>query len=131
MRAEERVVVVGAGPCGLGIARQLKHEQGVDVLVVDRADEPAAAWRNRYDGFRLNTCGFWSHLPGQRIPPRLGRWPERDDLVRYFDDYVRRQHLRLGFGVVVHRLDRDGGCWRIEIDGGVLTAEAVVVATGN
>jgi len=93
MTADERVVVVGAGPCGLGIAHQLKHEQGIDALVVGRADAPAAAWRNRYDGFRLNTCGFWSHLPGQRIPRRYGRWPKREDLVDYFDDYVRRQGL--------------------------------------
>ena len=131
MRAAERVVVIGAGPCGLGIAQQLKHEQVIDALVVDRADAPAAAWRNHYDGFRLNTCAFWSHLPGQRIPRRLGRWPERDDLVRYFDDYVQRQHLRRAFDVVVHRPDREGECWRIETNGGVLTAEAVVVATGN
>jgi putative flavoprotein involved in K+ transport len=43
MTADERVVVVGAGPCGLAIARQLKHEQGIDALVIDRADAPAAA----------------------------------------------------------------------------------------
>jgi cation diffusion facilitator CzcD-associated flavoprotein CzcO len=52
-------------------------------------------------------------------------------MVNYFDDYVRRQGLRLALGVAVSRLDRDGGRWRIDTDDGVLTAEAVVVATGN
>src|SRR3954453_4036573 len=108
MAAEERVVVVGAGPCGLAIARQLKHQQRIAALVVDRAAAPVAAWRNRYDGFRLNTCGFWSHLPGQHIPRRYGRWPKRDDMVSYFDDYVRRQRVRLALGVTVERLNRGG-----------------------
>lgn len=128
---DESVVIVGAGPCGLAIARQLRHECGVDALVVDRADAVASAWRNRYDGFRLNTCGWWSHLPGQRIPLRYGRWPTRDDMVDYFDDYVRRQHLRIALGCNVVRVDRGRGGWRLETDGAPITAAAVVVATGN
>jgi putative flavoprotein involved in K+ transport len=107
----ERVLVVGAGPCGLAIARQLAHEQGIDALILDRARTPAASWRDRYDGFRLNTCGFWSHLPGQHIPRRYGRWPKRDDMIDYFDDYVRRQRLRLTLGVNVIRVDPDHDRW--------------------
>jgi cation diffusion facilitator CzcD-associated flavoprotein CzcO len=127
----ERVLVVGAGPCGLGIARELAHRHGVDALVVDRADAPASAWRGRYDGFRLNTCGYWSHLPGQRIPRRYGRWPGRDDLVRYFDDYVLRQRIRIRLAVNVIRVDRDGGRWHLTTDGEPYTADSVVIATGN
>jgi putative flavoprotein involved in K+ transport len=127
----ERVVVVGAGPCGLAIARQLAHEQKIDPLALDRASAPASTWRDRYDGFRLNTCGYWSHLPGQPIPRRYGRWPKRDDMVDYFDSYVRHQQIRLALGVTVTRVDRDGDRWRITTDGDVYTAEAVVIATGN
>lgn len=127
----EPVVIVGAGPCGLAIARQLAHQQRLDPLVLDRAPAPASAWRGRYDGFRLNTCGYWSHLPGQPIPRRYGRWPRRDDMVDYFDSYVRRQRLRLGLGVTVTRIDRDESRWQLTTDGAVYTADAVVVATGN
>lgn len=128
---DEPVVIVGAGPCGLAIARQLRHERDVDALVVDRADVPASSWRNRYDGFRLNTCGLWSHLPGQRIPLRCGRWPTRDDMVAYFDDYARRQGLRLALNVNVIRVDRERRGWRLATEGTSITAAAVVVATGN
>ncbi len=122
---------MGAGPCGLAIARQLAHEQKVDALVLDRATAPVSTWRGRYDGFRLNTCGYWSHLPGQPIPRRYGRWPKRDDMVDYFDSYVRRQQLRLGLGVTVTRIDRDDDRWQITTDGESYTADAVVIATGN
>lgn len=127
----ERAIVVGAGPCGLAIARQLAHEQKIDPLVVDRATAPASTWRDRYEGFRLNTCGYWSHLPGQPIPRRYGRWPKRDDMVDYFDSYVRRQGIRLGLGVTVTRVDRDGGRWSVTTEGETYTADALVIATGN
>ena len=127
----ERVVIVGAGPCGLAIARQLKHEQGVDALVLDRASAPASSWRERYDGFRLNTCGYWSHLPGQRIPRRYGRWPGRDELVSYFDEYVRRQRPRLRLRTNVIRIDREDGGWRLHTGAVPIRCAAVIVAAGN
>ena len=61
---------------------------------LDRAAAPAISWRTRYDNFRLNTTGFLSHLPGQRIPLTAGRWPTKEDMVRYFDDYVRGRTSR-------------------------------------
>jgi cation diffusion facilitator CzcD-associated flavoprotein CzcO len=131
---DERVVVIGAGPCGLAIARQLRHECGIDALVLDRANAPASSWRRRYDGFRLNTCGFWSHLPGQRIPLRFGRWPTGANMVDYFDDYVNRQKLRISFGVNVSRVNRDHSehmAWLLSADDITIRAAAVVVATGN
>jgi cation diffusion facilitator CzcD-associated flavoprotein CzcO len=115
----------------LGIARQLTTQQGIAPLIVDRAPAPAASWRGRYDGFRLNTCGFWSHLPGQPIPRRYGRWPRRDEMVGYFDDYVRRQGLRLRLGLDVIRVDRAGDRWTLTTDAGSAEAAAVIVATGN
>ncbi|MDA2892379.1 NAD(P)/FAD-dependent oxidoreductase [Mycolicibacterium sp. BiH015] len=131
MPADERVVVVGAGPCGLAIARRLRHDHGVDALVVDRADAPASTWRSLYDGFRLNTCGFWSHLPGQRIPARYGRWPGRDEMVDYFDEYVRRHDIRVRLRCTVARVDREGGGWVLSTDDGPIRCAAVVIATGN
>jgi putative flavoprotein involved in K+ transport len=52
-------------------------------------------------------------------------------MVNYFNDYVRRQGLRLGLGVTAARLGRDEDGWRIVTDGNAVTARAVVVATGN
>ena len=88
-------VVIGAGPAGLAVARELEHQHGIKTLVIDRAAAPVIAWRTRYDNFRLNTTGFLSHLPGQRIPLTAGRWPTREDMVRYFDNYVQRQNITL------------------------------------
>src|SRR5215469_14056887 len=95
------IVVVGAGPSGLAVARELEHHHGISALVIERASAPAVSWRTRYDGFRLNTNGFLSHLPGQRIPLAAGRWPTKEDMVRYFDRYVRQQDITLALGCEV------------------------------
>lgn len=125
------VVIVGAGPAGLAVARELDHQHGLTALVLDRAAAPAISWRNRYDNFRLNTTGFLSHLPGQRIPLNGGRWPSKEDMVRYFDHYVARQNIGLRLGCEVHRVDRVGGVWRLDTSSGEIITTAVVLATGN
>jgi putative flavoprotein involved in K+ transport len=124
-------VVIGSGPAGLAVARQLDHRHGVQTLVVDRAAAPAISWRKRYDNFRLNTTGFLSHLPGQRIPLTAGRWPTKEDMVRYFDRYVERQNIDVRLGCEVLRVDRSGDGWQLDTSSGEIRARAVILATGN
>ena len=66
--------------------------------------------------------GILSHLPGQRIPLRSGRWPTKDDMVGYFDSYVRRQHITLALGCEVNRIDRADGGWRADTSRGDIRA---------
>jgi hypothetical protein len=40
------------------------------------------------------------------MPRRYGRWPTRDDIVEYLEEYVRRQGLRIEFGAELQRLER-------------------------
>jgi len=124
-------VVVGAGPAGLAVARELDHQHGIKALVLDRAAAPAISWRTRYDNFRLNTTGFLSHLPGQRIPLNAGRWPTKEDMVRYFDHYVQRQNIELLLGCKVRRVDRADGFWQLDTSSGQIRTPAIVLATGN
>lgn len=129
--ARADVVIIGAGPSGLAVARELGHRHGVRALVVDRAAAPAVSWRTRYDNFRLNTNGFLSHLPGQRISLTAGRWPTKEDMVRYFDRYVRRQDISLQLGCAVNRIDRTAEGWQLDTSSGEISAAAVVLATGR
>ena len=89
------------------------------------------SWRNRYDNFRLNTNGYLSHLPGQRIPLSAGRWPSKEDMVGYFDSYVRQQHIRLALGSEVNRIERAAEGWRVDTSQGDIRTSAVVLATGR
>ena len=124
-------VVIGAGPSGLAVARELQHQHGIKTLVLDRAAAPAISWRTRYDNFRLNTNGFLSHLPGQRIPLTAGRWPTKEDMVRYFDRYVQKQNIALQLECEVNRIDRAVSGWLLDTSSGEIQTPAIVLATGN
>lgn len=131
MSRDRHVAVVGAGPSGLAVARELGHRHAIDTVVLDKADAPAVAWRTRYDNFRLNTNGFLSHLPGQRIPVTAGRWPTKEDMVRYFDRYVQQQNIPLQLRCEVNRIDCTQDGWRLDTSAGEIRAPAVVLATGR
>src|SRR6202789_591983 len=130
-RSRHDVVIVGAGPGGLAVARELEHRHRISALVVDKASAPAMSWRNRYDNFRLNTNGYLSHLPGQRIPLSAGRWPTKEDMVGYFDSYVRQQNIRLALGSEVNRIERAAQGWRGATSRGHIRLYAVHLATGR
>jgi putative flavoprotein involved in K+ transport len=137
---QEQVVVVGAGPAGLAVAAMLIR-RGVDSLVLERTDQVASSWRARYDSLRLNTPRITSTLAGYRMPRRYGRWPARDDVVEYLDEYARKHRIRIEFATELRRVERAGGAgdadpggavpWEFDTTGGQIAARFGVLATGH
>jgi putative flavoprotein involved in K+ transport len=126
------VYVVGGGPGGLATAYALRA-RGVRAVVLERSDRVGASWRRHYDRLHLHTTRRLSALPGLPMPRRFGRWPARDDVVRYLEKYAEHHALEIVTGVEVSRIDRtpDGTGWLLHATGGrELTGAAVVVATG-
>ena len=136
-------MVVGAGAAGLAVAAMLK-QRGLDPLLLEQAERVASSWRSRYDSLRLNTPRFTSTLPGYRMPRRYGRWPSRDEVVEYLDEYARRYALRIQFGTALNRIEpsgdetsgraaggEDSPRWLLDTSSGELTARFVVLATGH
>jgi putative flavoprotein involved in K+ transport len=130
MEEGQQVIVVGAGAAGLGVAAEL-NRRGVPALVLERSDGVASSWRSRYDSLILNTPRITSTLAGYRIPRRYGRWPSRDAIVEYLEEYARRHELELRFGIEVERLERQNGSWTLRTSDGELRAPQVVIATGH
>ncbi|WP_030855752.1 flavin-containing monooxygenase [Streptomyces sp. NRRL F-4474] len=127
------VYVIGAGPGGLAAAAALRA-RGIRAVVVEKSDTVGASWRRHYDRLHLHTTRRLSALPGLAMPRRFGRWVSRDDVVRYLEKYAEFHEVELVTGVEVTRIEPDAGDeggWTLHATGGrVLTAAAVVVATG-
>jgi putative flavoprotein involved in K+ transport len=130
MNEDDRVLVIGAGAAGLSVAAMLKRRR-VPARVLERSDQVAASWRSRYESLRLNTPRLTSTLAGYRIPRRYGRWPTRDAIVEYLEEYARRQQLEVRFGVEARRLERANGAWSLDTSDGRFDARYVVIATGH
>jgi putative flavoprotein involved in K+ transport len=123
-------IVLGAGTAGLAAAATLRRS-GVDVFVLERADQVGASWRSRYDGLRLNTPGWMSTQPGLRANRRrYGEFPSRDAWIEYLESYTAHHRIDVRFGTEVERVAPLDGGWRVETDRGELEARFVVVATG-
>lgn len=123
------VVVIGAGPAGLAAAGALSH-RGVPSVVLERSDHIANSWRNHYDRLHLHTVRWLSHLPGYKLPRRLGNWVAKDDLVEYLERYAEVHNLDVRTGVEVDRVDREGDGWIVRTSEGDFEADRVIVATG-
>ncbi|MER6832606.1 NAD(P)/FAD-dependent oxidoreductase [Streptomyces cellulosae] len=132
LRADRPVHVVGGGPGGLSVAYALRA-RGVRAVVLERSERVGDSWRRHYDRLHLHTTRRRSALPGLPMPRRFGRWPSRDDVVRYLEKYAEHHRLEIVTGVEVSRIERteDGAGWMLRATGGrELTGAAVVVATG-
>ncbi|MFC8372353.1 flavin-containing monooxygenase [Streptomyces sp. NPDC057239] len=131
-RTDRPVYVIGGGPGGLAVAYALRA-RGVRAVVLERSGRVGDSWRRHYDRLHLHTTRRLSALPGLPMPRRFGRWPTRDDVVRYLEKYAEHHRLEIVTGVGVSRVERtpDGTGWLLHATGGrELTGAAVVVATG-
>jgi putative flavoprotein involved in K+ transport len=104
---------------------------GEQVTVFERGPI-GAAWTTRYDRLHLHTVRWLSCLPGHRMPRAYGKWPSRDRVLEYLQDYAVRNAIDVRTKVEVTRLDRHGEGWALTTAGdGPVVADRVVVATGH
>ena len=124
------VAVVGAGQAGLAIGYHLKG-QGHRFVILERAGEIAPSWRERWESLTLFTPRRYSALPGLSFAGDPDGYPTRNDVIAYLDCYAETFELSIELNSEVKELERGSdGRFRLELDGGVLTADQVVVATG-
>ncbi len=126
----EAVFIVGAGPSGISSAYYLQ-QAGIAYRAVDRAPVYASTWSNLYPSLRLNTAGFVTHLPGQRIPLKYGIYPLGSDFYRYISDYMQRHEFNIDLGVEVERVAPDGDQWLVETSAGTERYPCVIIASGR
>jgi cation diffusion facilitator CzcD-associated flavoprotein CzcO len=130
-----RVVIVGAGFSGLGLAIKLKQDGMHDFLVLERDEDVGGVWSaNTYPGC---TCDIPSHLYSFSFAPNpdwsqtYSPQPEiRAYLRRCADDFGIRPHLRTG--VTMHDATwlEDEQRWSLQTSAGAVTAQVLVTAMG-
>lgn len=128
------VIVVGGGQSGLAQSFFLKQD-GVKHVVLERGCA-FSAWYQRWDSLRMNTPNWMNSLPGAPVEfcagGRRTAFGNREDAVRYFEDYVKFVKPPLRERVEVRRVCQSGdGAWRVETPNGVYRAPNVVICTGQ
>jgi putative flavoprotein involved in K+ transport len=123
------VVVVGAGQAGLAIgyflAQQRRH-----FTILEAAELPAPAWRGRWDSLKLFTSARYDGLPGLALPGDPDRYPTRDEVASYLQDYANHFDLPVELNSSVRRIRKTNEAYLVELDDRTYAAEQVVIATG-
>jgi len=130
MAGSTETLVIGASAAGMATAAELSR-RGRTFEILEADDVVGAAWRRHYDRLHLHTPKRLSALPGLAMPGSWPKYPSRDQVVEYLEDYRRRFALRPHFGERVRRLERRDGTWEATTDRGVWHSGNVVVATGR
>jgi cation diffusion facilitator CzcD-associated flavoprotein CzcO len=130
-----RIVIVGTGFSGLGMAIRLRQEGEDDFVLLERAGDVGGTWRdNTYPGCR---CDVPSHLYSFSFAPNpswsstFSPQPEILDYLRdCADRYGVMPHVRFHTDLRGADWDEDSQLWRIETSQGELTADMLIAAQG-
>jgi cation diffusion facilitator CzcD-associated flavoprotein CzcO len=131
-----RVVVVGAGFSGIGMATRLRSMGIDDFVVLDRGNDLGGTWRdNSYPGA---ACDVPSNLYSYSFalnPEWTRSFPSQSEIWDYMRDCVDRfgvgGHLRFGQAVEEARWDEAGDRWVVRTAAGEeYCAPVLVWATG-
>lgn len=136
-----RVLIVGAGPAGLGIAAALKRAGVIDLLVVE-AREIGSSFRAWPRQMKLITPSFYSnpfHLPDlNSIDPETSpadffrtQHPSGENYASYLEATADHLQIPVRTGIRVTSLRKINGTFIAETTDGDIHAEFVVWATGQ
>ncbi|MBS2961359.1 NAD(P)/FAD-dependent oxidoreductase, partial [Klebsiella pneumoniae] len=123
-------LVIGGGQAGLAMGWHLAQRQ-IDFLILEASDRSGGAWRSYYDSLELFSPAGYSALPGLPFPGPQGRYPHRDEVVAYLDDYARRFRLPVRTGEKVVNVVRNGdGFEAVTASGQRYHARTLIAASG-
>ncbi|MBI5029217.1 MAG: NAD(P)-binding domain-containing protein [Chloroflexi bacterium] len=133
MAEQIETVVIGGGQAGLATSYYLSRHNR-EHIVLEQAAQAGNVWRNeRWDSFTFVTPNWMIRMPGAEYN---GNAPDdfmpRDEIVRYFEQYVERFHLPVRYNTCVLSIERDESTdsYCIETNNGVFHARNVVIAIG-
>ncbi|MFT7837652.1 NAD(P)/FAD-dependent oxidoreductase [Saccharothrix sp. BKS2] len=136
MHREVKVLVVGTGFSGLGMAIELKRTGQDDFVVLEKAADLGGTWRdNSYPGC---ACDVPSHMYSFsfELNPRWSRtFARQPEIWAYLkevaDKYRLRPHIRFNSEVSGARWDEDAKLWHVTVaNGDTYTARALVAGVG-
>lgn len=126
---ETGTLVVGASAAGLAVAACLK-ERGRPFILIEQSDRVAAAWRRHYDRLHLHTSRGLSGLPGLPMPRDYPKYPGRDQVVAYLEQYAAHFGLEPAFNQRLVRAEHVDGRWRSTTTDRRYVSDNLVLATG-
>lgn len=131
-----RVVVIGAGISGIGMAVNLRRAGIEDFVLLERNHELGGTWfEHTYPGC---ACDVPTHLYSYsfaRNPGWSRLFPRQSEILEYVrrvaDEHGVVPHVRFGAELVEARWDDAAALWRLETTAGALSCDVLISAVGG
>lgn len=137
MAATRRILIIGSGFGGLGLAIRLKRAGIESFAILERSDSVGGTWRdNTYPGAACDVPSMLYCLSSDPKKDWTRKWSGQAEIRAYIEDVARRndllKYIRFGTGVERARFDETTGTWTVHTTTGEdLVADVVVSSVGQ
>jgi indole-3-pyruvate monooxygenase len=122
-------LIIGASISGLASAAALQ-KRSIEFTIIEKQDEVAAPWRNHYERLHLHTNKRQSHLPYKKFGKKIPRYPSRQQVIDYLEDYQEAFHIRPVLNTEAVSVKKEGAFWNTETSNGSFLSKYLILATG-
>ncbi|KXU36893.1 4-hydroxyacetophenone monooxygenase [Ventosimonas gracilis] len=132
-----KILIIGAGFAGLGLAVRLLQSGQRDWLILEQGEDIGGTWRvNHYPGA---ACDVPSHLYSFSFAPNPDwsyKFARQEEIFAYqqhlVQQYSLRPHIRFNCAVESAEFDEENGLWRVRnSEGELFFAKVLVTASGQ
>jgi len=124
------IIIVGAGQAGLAMGYYLK-QTGYSFLLLEAGNRIGDSWRNRYDSLQLFTPREYSSLPGMIVKGEGNRFPCKDEMATYLEEYARHFQLPVNLQTEVLKINKAKDIFELHTPTEILQSKKLVIATGG
>lgn len=125
LSTEKTIAIIGGGPTGLGVARELV-EGGVNVEIFEAESDFGGVWNSdgasgrAYPSLHLISPKFNTQIPDFPMPEDYPPYPNHKQMLAYLRDFARKSSLyeRARFNAPVTHLTPQSGGWRLKTAAG-------------
>ena len=127
--SDTNTIIIGAGGAGLATGVCLK-QAGISNIILEQGENVGTVWRKHYDRLHLHTDKRNSGLPFMPMPANYPRYPSRDQVVTYLENYAKKFDLDIRFNQQVASARQENGQWLVQTQDAALSAPNLVIACG-
>jgi hypothetical protein len=126
---ETNALIIGAGIAGLASASSLQ-KKGLEYIIIEKEAQAVTPWRNHYDRLHLHTDKGLSSLPYKKFDNTIPRYPSRQQVVDYLDQYQKEFNINPIFYTEAKSVRKEGDYWITETNNGRFKSKCLIIATG-
>ena len=126
---ETNTLIIGASVSGLACAACLYKEK-IDYTIIEKENQVASPWRRHYDRLHLHTNKRISSLPYKKFGSDIPRYPSRQQVVEYLEDYKNEFKIAPLFNTEAKSVKKENEFWITQTNNGTFKSKFIIVATG-